>query len=523
MRANETSYLHRRVTGFNLPGEVVGVAGGKVRYELGLFMDDESSVRRQKSQDLPSSHLSWAEGNPDLTFSPSEREASSAVGMVGSVLYSSSKKRPWQATDLVLRCSFRPKNYSPSQAPLVTAVSNHDNVVSSSVSITQLDRRSDPTSLAQIHFSSLLLTHTISSNFDILFGFISGDILLYNLPTGSFTLRVTSPPTREKVKRSSPGEECGVSSLLWLPGYTTFLSGHLSGAVYKHCTANQTVEALKYDEDEKLPSVKKNKPGCNPVLCLRLSTQAILHMSIPQSGSAVNDKIAAAGRDGHCYIVDTSRFKVVAKLATRFGAATCCSWTPCGRFLAVGAQDDTVAFYSSVGFARLAYLVGPQNWVSDVFASTIRASDGGVTVTSACLDGRLYLWDVDAKGLAGELEASPTLSPTQVQLSDAASSVPSEGDGGTSVTPAPTWKTRYAVPEVDADVVLERLHAGAPLLGAAFLPNSAIATTCSNGILQIWSPKKTPDPDLTPHNGHAEPPQRRHIASRPSASSIPPR
>eukprot|EP01059_Diplonema_ambulator_P007337 TRINITY_DN16808_c0_g1_i1.p1 TRINITY_DN16808_c0_g1~~TRINITY_DN16808_c0_g1_i1.p1 ORF type:complete len:268 (+),score=14.39 TRINITY_DN16808_c0_g1_i1:111-806(+) len=220
-------------------------------------------------------------------------------------------------------------------------------------------------------------------------------------------------------------------------------------------------------------------------------------------------------RDGNCYVIDTFNWKVIAKLSTRFGAATCSAWTHCCRILAVGGQDDAVALYSTSTYTRLAYLTGPQNWVSSISITPMKP-DGGITLFSSCLDGRLYLWDIDAKGLVGDIEASPTLSPTQVQLSET-STIPSDVifEGGVATVPPPTYSTQPAVPEIDPSLALDRLHTGTPLLGVTHFPDGGIATSCSNGILQLWYPRDSPEPPNTHQNGHEAP--------RPPAMSLPPR
>lgn len=51
---------------------------------------------------------------------------------------------------------------------------------------------------------------------------------------------------------------------------------------------------------------------------------------------------------------------------TYYGSALCCAWSPDGRFLAAGGEDDLLALFCPAQHRVLAWGEGHTSWVSGV-------------------------------------------------------------------------------------------------------------------------------------------------------------
>ena len=552
----------RRATSFTLSAEILGSQPASVlspstermknQYYLELSAEEECSTKRRRSQDLPSCKISWAEKNPSVQL-VDPGNSPMINGNPGSMLLNTVAKRRQGSDigtingrglrDLVTRKFYSLKGIRDINADgmILAAVSNHDTsygstlcdvVYNSSVSISDVSRRSE-TVLAQIHFSSLLLDHSMSPSLELLLGFLSGDVLVYYIPTGTFTVRISSPFKSPSGSRLTHGhDEIGCSCVAWFNS-NIFLAGHQNGILYKHSQQNVNYEAIKPDTQPLgggssassdaghgsgvgfLPSAgaassaslrsacntsatvsfsphpysttaKMGKPNCNPLAAIKLSDSELLSCTISSLGLA-----AITCRDGYCYVVEVSTMTLKMRFSSKFGSALCSMWTPCGRFLCVGGQDDTISLYSTDPPQRLANLVGAENWISCIDVTAVKP-DGGIAIFAASMDGRLLIWDVDAKGLLDEYIESqaPALSPTQVQFTDTLSSALIADDKGLITIPTTTWRSRHLVPDIDVTSSVEKLHGVSPLFSVSLIPSGAILTGCSHGILRVWCPKQ---------------------------------
>lgn len=96
--------------------------------------------------------------------------------------------------------------------------------------------------------------------------------------------------------------------------------------------------------------------------------------TIPISGGGINDiaispdarQLAAACRDGALRVVDLATGTVVGGFTSYYGALLCCAFSPDGKYVATGGEDDLVAVYGLAERFPVMHGEGHRSWVSRV-------------------------------------------------------------------------------------------------------------------------------------------------------------
>lgn len=76
-----------------------------------------------------------------------------------------------------------------------------------------------------------------------------------------------------------------------------------------------------------------------------------------------------------------------------YGGLTCVCWTPDGKYVLTGGQDDLISIWSPWDSALVARCQGHQSWVSALAFDPWRCDDRNYRFGSVGEDGRLCLWD----------------------------------------------------------------------------------------------------------------------------------
>lgn len=89
----------------------------------------------------------------------------------------------------------------------------------------------------------------------------------------------------------------------------------------------------------------RSKEGDNPEKKWDFGNSAISALEYSPCGR----RLAVASRKGSCYVLanqemdDTITFNFLVEMNSYFGGFLCCSWSPSGRFLAAGGEDDLIS------------------------------------------------------------------------------------------------------------------------------------------------------------------------------------
>ncbi|KZT09604.1 WD40 repeat-like protein [Laetiporus sulphureus 93-53] len=139
----------------------------------------------------------------------------------------------------------------------------------------------------------------------------------------------------------------------------------------------------------------KDKTAKNPVSHWRVSRRSIVDFVFSPDSKFV----AAISEDGCLRVIDTVAEQLVDCYASYFGALTCVAWSPDGRFILTGGQDDLVTIISPWEQRVIARCQGHSSFLSAVAFDAIRCDGRTYRFGSVGEDNKLILWDFSSGAL----------------------------------------------------------------------------------------------------------------------------
>ncbi|TNY20229.1 WD40-repeat-containing domain protein [Rhodotorula diobovata] len=133
----------------------------------------------------------------------------------------------------------------------------------------------------------------------------------------------------------------------------------------------------------------------NPVAHWRLSKKAITAFAFSPDLTLC----AAVGDDGCLRIIDAVEEKLLDVFSSYFGALNCVAWSPDGRFVVTGGQDDLCTVYAPLEQHVVAHCQGHASWVKGVAWDAWRSEDRTLRFASVGEDCKLVLWDLSSASL----------------------------------------------------------------------------------------------------------------------------
>ncbi|GAB1195051.1 hypothetical protein APSETT444_004304 [Aspergillus pseudonomiae] len=255
--------------------------------------------------------------------------------------------------------------------------------------------------LAKILFTKAhMLTHDIneltksSSHIDIVMGSSAGDIIWYE-PISQKYARIN----KNGVVSNSP-----VTHIRWIPGSENmFMAAHANGqlvvydkekedALFTPELSNHSAEAMKASSRlplQVLKSVNSRNQKTNPVALWKLANQKISQFAF----SPDQRHLAVVLEDGSLRVMDYLKEEVLDIFRSYYGGLICVCWSPDGKYIVTGGQDDLVTIWSFPERKIVARCQGHNSWVSTVAFDPWRCDERTYRFGSVGDDCRLLLWD----------------------------------------------------------------------------------------------------------------------------------
>ncbi|KAI0818973.1 WD40-repeat-containing domain protein [Irpex lacteus] len=142
-------------------------------------------------------------------------------------------------------------------------------------------------------------------------------------------------------------------------------------------------------------SKDKDKTPKNPVSHWRVSKKKIVDFVFSPDVKYV----AAISEDGCLRIIDAIAEQLVDCYSSYFGALTCVAWSPDGRYILTGGQDDLLTIYSPWDQRVIARCQGHSSFVASVAFDDIRCDGRTYRFGSVGEDNKLILWDFSSGAL----------------------------------------------------------------------------------------------------------------------------
>jgi len=237
------------------------------------------------------------------------------------------------------------------------------------------------------------------NHMDIIMGFSTGEIIWFEPISQKYT----------RLNKNGIINATPVSEIRWIPGSENlFLAAHMDGSLVVYDkekedlaflpeengtatngTSEQTngnAETAKLHVDK---SVHSKNQKFNPVSFWKLSNQRINAFAF----SPDNRHLAVVSEDGTLRIIDYLKEQLLDLYASYYGGFLCVCWSPDGKYVLTGGQDDLVSIWSVAESTIVARCQGHQSWVTAVCFDPWRCDDRNYRFGSVGEDCRLLLWD----------------------------------------------------------------------------------------------------------------------------------
>src|SRR3954468_17605276 len=93
------------------------------------------------------------------------------------------------------------------------------------------------------------------------------------------------------------------------------------------------------------------------------------------------------------YVATSNQTRLLDLYSSYYGGFTCVCWSPDGKYVLTGGQDDLVSIWSVAESTIVARCQGHQSWVTAVCFDPWRCDDRNYRFGSVGEDCRLLLWD----------------------------------------------------------------------------------------------------------------------------------
>ncbi|KAG6024369.1 hypothetical protein E4U41_001799 [Claviceps citrina] len=240
-----------------------------------------------------------------------------------------------------------------------------------------------------------------ASHIDVVMGFSTGEIIWWEPISQRYT----------RMNKNGVINNTPVSHIAWIPGSENlFLAAHMDGSLVVYdkekddgpFTPEEDEQSV--NDGESVDDQTGVKPGIkmhinksvhsqnqktNPVAAWKMSNQRINAFSF----SPDNRRLAVVSEDGTLRLIDYLREELLSLFFSYYGGLTCVCWTPDGKYVLTGGQDDLISIWSAADSALVARCQGHQSWVSSLAFDLWRCDERTYRFGSVGEDGRLCLWD----------------------------------------------------------------------------------------------------------------------------------
>ncbi|CAI4217501.1 unnamed protein product [Parascedosporium putredinis] len=322
-----------------------------------------------------------------------------------------------------------------------------------------------------------------SNHLDMIMGFSTGDIIWWE----PFSQRYTRI-NKNGIINTSP-----VSEIKWIPGSENlFLAAHMDGNLVVY---DKEKEDAVFNPNEESAASSGENQKTNPVALWKISNQRINSYAF----SPDNRHLAVVSEDGTLRIIDYLKETLLDLFYSYYGGLTCVCWSPDGKYVLTGGQDDLISIWSVPESAIVARCQGHQSWVTAVAFDPWRCDDRNYRFGSVGEDCRLCLWDFNvgmihrpkpmsvlhrasiSSKLTSPLQTTNTKSSARMRA-DSSTSIDKEEVVGESTNHPVEPRSRTAMlPPVSTKVV--DTH---PIAWLEFTEDSII-TSCKSGHIRTWS------------------------------------
>ncbi|KAK9456672.1 WD40-repeat-containing domain protein [Dipodascopsis uninucleata] len=239
-----------------------------------------------------------------------------------------------------------------------------------------------------------------SQHIDVIVGFSSSDIIWYDPMSSRYN----------RLNKNGCINPKAVSDIRWIPGSENlFMAAHMDGSLVIY---DKEKEDSNYHDEiqSNPPEPGPAKDGFQIVKSIHINQKTqkqnpVAHWKVarkPITAFAFSpdcQHVAVVSEDGYLKIIDFLNEKILDVFSSYYGGLLCVCWSPDGRYILTGGQDDLVSIWSFNTRSLVARCQGHQSFVTSVAFDPWNCDERVYRFGSVGEDCRLLLWDFSVKSL----------------------------------------------------------------------------------------------------------------------------
>lgn len=254
-----------------------------------------------------------------------------------------------------------------------------------------------------------------ANNTDIVLGMSSGDAIWLDGHSNRYN----------RINKNGDITRSAITDIKWIPGSTNYFvathsdgsliifdkdredGGFASSGALKHQDLRSTetfriVKSLYAAPSDAANAVNINKQ--NPVAMYKLSNRSLTSVIF----SPDRKTLVVTSNDGFMRFLNLETEVVTDIFPSYYDGIICAAFSPDGKYLATGGQDDLVTIWSMKRKTIIARGYGHQSWVRKVAFDNWNCDGFSYRVGSVSEDGNLMLWDFSPKLLSRPKTTRPS-------------------------------------------------------------------------------------------------------------------
>ncbi|KAK3503584.1 putative WD40 repeat protein CreC [Neurospora crassa] len=370
------------------------------------------------------------------------------------------------------------------------------------------------------------------SHIDVIMGFSTGEIIWWEPISQRYT----------RLNKKGIINKTPVSTIHWIPGSENlFLAAHMDGTLVVYDKEKE--DAMFSLEDEAATRASGDSHGVpNGIKGCNYTSQIHVHKSVHSKNQKTNPvavwklsnhrinafalspdhrHLAVVSEDGTLRIIDYLKEELIDLFYSYYGGFMCVCWSPDGKYVLTGGQDDLISIWCISESALIARCQGHHSWVTSVAFDPWQCDGKNYRFGSVGEDCRLCLWDfsvgmlhrpkaasVRQRGSSFSsrfvsLQRAETQNTTTSNRLRSDSNLSSSGDAGAAEETQPattTFEQKVEPHPVEPRArtamlppVLSKIVDDDPLCWLDFTKD-AIVTSCKSGHVRTWN---RPSDDLS--------------------------
>ena len=240
-------------------------------------------------------------------------------------------------------------------------------------------------------------------------------------------------------------------------------------------------------------SVNSKNQKANPVASWKISNHRITDFDF----SPDSRHLAVVSEDGSLRIINYLKEQLTDLYSSYYGAFSCVCWSPDGKYVLTGGQDDLVSIWSLAERRIVARCPGHHSWVTAVAFDPWRCDNRNYRFGSVGEDRRLLLWDFNVGMLrrpkVGSIRHRASISSnyplgrnrTESHATNRLRSTSSVDDDGVDADELVEHEVESRTVTAELPPVMSKVIDEHPLNWVGF-EEECIITACAEGHVRVW-------------------------------------